>query len=285
MTGRLRIAPDLSGPPDVAHGGGTTALFFELARTCLEAAGRPFAACLPAEITITLHRELAVGAPHDLTGAFEHGRDGGWTFVVTAQRDGVPMAEACVAPAEAPGQAGGMVAARLPTADRAFAVPGSESCLVCGSRNARGLFLRLTYDAERVGKALDPLPAFREPAGRLSPAYGFLVLDEVGWWLGALHTGECGVTNRLRLVVWDTAAPGESPIVVGARDGLKPLDRKGRQWEGPVALCGSDGRPLMTGAVAFAGSRAYSKAMVPGLLAASEAADVYRAFPRYGPGE
>ncbi len=141
----------------------------------------------------------------------------------------------------------------------------------------------MAYDAERVGKALDPPPAFRDPAGRLSPAYGFLVLDEVGWWLGALHTGECGVTNRLRIVVWDTAAPGESPIVVGARDGLKPLDRKGRQWEGRVALFGSDGRPLMTGEVAFAGSRVYSKAMVPGLLVASAAEDVYRAFPRYGP--
>lgn len=281
VAGSLRMAADLSGPPDVAHGGGTAALFFELARTCLEAAGRPFATCLPAEVTITLHRELGVGALHALTGVFEHGGDGAWTFAVTAQRDGAPVAEARVAPLGDSARAGGVVAERPPAADRAFAVPGSESCLVCGSRNPRGLSLRLAYDAARVGKALEPLPAFRDPAGHLSPAYGFLVLDEVGWWLGALHTGECGVTNRLRLVVWDAAAPGENPIVVGARDGLKPLDRKGRQWEGRVALCGSDGRPLMTGEVAFAGSRVFSKMMVPGLLAASEAADVYRAFPRY----
>jgi hypothetical protein len=285
VAGRLVVAPDLSGPPGVAHGGGTTALFFELARSRLEAAGRDVADCLPVEIGVALPQELTVATPHDLAGAFEVRGDGAWTFGLAARRDGLLIAEARVAPAGGSGRAGDLAGERPPAADRAFAVPGSESCLVCGSRNARGLSLRLAYDAARVGKALAAPPAFRDGSGRLSPAYGFLVLDEVGWWLGALHTGECGVTNRLRVVVWDTAGPGEAVSVVGPRDGLTPLDRKGRQWEGRVTLCGGDGRVLMSGEVAFAGSRAYSKMMLPGLLAASEAADVFRAFPRYGPGE
>jgi hypothetical protein len=64
-------------------------------------------------------------------------------------------------------------------------VPGTATCLACGSANPLGLGIRLRANDRFLWGAHTPSPVYRTREGA-HPALALIILDELGWWLGAL---------------------------------------------------------------------------------------------------
>jgi len=114
-----------------------------------------------------------------------------------------------------------------------FTVPGYEFCLGCGVRNPRGAQVRFEWDEHFVWKQLSPQPHFRCGDGSLSPGYHIIVGDELGWWMGALRQGECGLSSRLVMTLGDSI-PFGTPLLALGRGRLcghrTPRGESGRRW-------------------------------------------------------
>jgi hypothetical protein len=161
-------------------------------------------------------------------------------------------------------------------------VPGYEFCLGCGVRNPRGAQVRFEYDDRFIWKRQTPLAHFRCGDGTLSLAYHCIVGDELGWWMGALRQGECGLSNRVVLTLGDTVRHGTPVLALGSRSTVRTSDPKGRIWQTEAAILAADWRPLATAAVQFVGSRAFTQMMLPGFIQEGGGlAALQRAFPRY----
>src|SRR5262245_44368451 len=74
-------------------------------------------------------------------------------------------------------------------------LPMSDDCLACGARNPLGLRARLRVDDEGVWARLNPSAAWLTGDGQVHPGLAPVLLDEIAWWIGAVRTGEGGVTN------------------------------------------------------------------------------------------
>src|SRR4029079_4962346 len=83
----------------------------------------------------------------------------------------------------------------------ALARPISRTCFACGLDNPLGLGATLRADDEIVGGTWTPRPGFATRAGTLSSVALTTLLDEAAFWLGALATGEAGMTTQLRVVL------------------------------------------------------------------------------------
>ena len=129
-----------------------------------------------------------------------------------------------------------------------------------------------------------PPPPFRARDGSLALAYLCIVADELGWWLGALRQGECGLTSRLVVALGAPVRFGTALLAVGRRSDVRSADPKGRFWETSCCVVTKAGHTVAQAAVQFAGSRAFSKAMLPGFIA-DDAAALRQAFPRYARNE
>ena len=164
---------------------------------------------------------------------------------------------------------------------RAYEVPGYEFCLACGRRNARGAQVRFDYNDELVWKHLQPQAHFRSADGSLFPGYLCIVADEIGWWMGALRQGECGLSNRVTVCLGRPVAYGEPLLILGDRSAVTASDAKGRVWHTQAAIVTSDWTPVATAEVQFAGSRAFTKVMLPKFLPDEDPAALHRVFPRY----
>jgi hypothetical protein len=114
---------------------------------------------------------------------------------------------------------------------------------------------------------------------RLFPGYLAIVCDELGWWLGALRQGECGVSNRLSLTL-APAAHGVPLLALGPRRLVASVDPKGRMWRAETFVLGADGEPVAAASVRFVGGPAFTRMMLPGFLSQEDRAAVERAFPR-----
>jgi hypothetical protein len=151
-------------------------------------------------------------------------------------------------------------------------------CLGCGVRNPRGAQVRFQYDADWMWRRLAPQPHFRDGDGRLFPGYLAVVCDELGWWLGALRQGECGVSNRLSL--WLTT-PAHGPLLaLGPRRLVVGSDPKGRVWRAQTYVLAPDGAAVAAASVQFLGSPGFTRLMLPRFLRLEDPAAVARAFPR-----
>jgi len=83
--------------------------------------------------------------------------------------------------------------------DSRLPLPVSRTCFACGTDNDLGLRARLGFDDDTVGATWEPRPPFRRADGTLAPAALTTLLDEAAFWLGALATGESGMTTELRV--------------------------------------------------------------------------------------
>lgn len=278
LAGTLVYTPELQGPPDSGHGGGTTAIFFELARML---AGESRGAALiprPVRIDVTLHKAMPLGVP--LAAEITAGGSG-WQGRIA--REGQVVAEAAIRPAAEPLPA-------PPAPDRRsweaalgapVPVPAYEYCLGCGLKNPRGAQVRFDYDEAWMWKRLVPQPHFRSADGSLVPGYHAIVGDELGWWLGALQQGECGLSSRFSVTL-GPPTPNEMPLIaVGSRSALTTTDPKGRIWEAPVAILTEDWQPVAAARVQFAGSRVFTRMMLSRFLWTDDLEPLRRAFPRY----
>jgi hypothetical protein len=270
--------PDLQGPPEAGHGGGATALLLEMVR--MVAGERDGEAVLPRplRVEVVLHRQLPLDTP--LRAEVSAG-EGVWHSRIL--REDRLIVEAEVRPAAAP------LAAPPAELRRAwelrqgniFKVPGYEFCLGCGSRNPRGAKVRFAYNDLFVWKRLAPPAHFRCGDGSLSLGYHCIVGDELGWWMGALRQGECGLSSRVVLTLGDSVPHGTPLLALGVRSAVRTSDPKGRIWQAEALILTADWRPVAAAEVQFAGSRAFTHMMLPGFIRGEDLSSLQHAFPRY----
>lgn len=269
---------DLQGPPEAGHGGGVTAMLFELVRLFLDEQGGAAGIPRPVRIDARLHHGVPLETP---LAAEVVPAEGGWTSRLL--REERPVAEAVVSPME-PGlpPLPPEVRRKWEASHRdAHEVPGYEFCLACGLRNPRGVQVRFDYNDALIWKRLTPQAHFRSPDGSLFAGYLMIVCDEIGWWLGALRQGECGLSNRVRVRLGRPVEHGVPLLALGDRSTVSTTDPKGRLWQTQAVIVTADWTPVATAEVQFAGSRAFTKVMLPRFLPGADPAAVRRVFPRY----
>jgi hypothetical protein len=154
-------------------------------------------------------------------------------------------------------------------------------CLACGLGNPRGLSLRLDHDASFLWKRLAAPAAWREADGSISAALPLVLLDEIGWWLGAMACRECGLSTRLVVTLGDRAAAETPLLVAGARAASVSDDPRGRVWRSRAALLADadPARPIADAEIAFAGGPAFTKSMAADLFDPADREAASRLFP------
>lgn len=278
MRASVTFTPDLQGPPGAGHGGGVAAMLFEVVRIFQGEGAGALRIPRPVRIETVLHREVPLGVP---LPAEVVATDGGWrSRILRGER---PLAEAEVRPLEAPlpSLLSGVRREWELLKGQAHEVPGYEFCLACGLRNVRGAQIRFDYNDTLVWKHLQPQAHFLCADGTLFPGYLCIVCDEIGWWLGALRQGECGLSNRVTVCLGPPVARGMPLLVLGARSAVSTSDPKERVWQTQAAVVTQEWNPVATAEVQFAGSRAFTRMMLPGFLPDRDPDALRRVFPRY----
>ena len=225
----LTLDPALQGLPDTAHGGSVLAVFDALSSVTA-----------PREVSGLYRRRVPLALPLTLLRARENSADtfvlseaGG--SVLVEGRVAPQATDAVTAAPSRPGGDGvaplrpvlsgsnrrdvtalvssevaGVVPAEPPrprpaddddAARGAYPLPVSRACFACGTENAVGLRARLAFDADTVRGTWQPRAPFRRDDGSLAPAALTTLLDEAAFWLGALATGESGMTTELRVAL------------------------------------------------------------------------------------
>jgi acyl-coenzyme A thioesterase PaaI-like protein len=302
----LTLDPALQGLPETAHGGSVLAVFDALA-----------GASAPREVSGLYRRRVPLGLPLTLRRAREDStelftlydqtdavlvdgrvaalatdavddalsRSGGGGAALrgpvlsgSARSEATEMASrkvATVVPAELPHP--------LPTDDdgaERYPLPVSRACFACGTDNALGLRARLEFDADAVRATWQPRAPFRRADGTLAPAALTTLLDEAAFWLGALATGESGMTTELRVTLL-APAPFDAPVTVsGARGVVRPRQEDPRYQETEI-VARAGGRLVATARITFVVVRGAARRLVSGMLAINDPACVQRVFPAY----
>ncbi len=261
--GVVTIPPDLHGFPGVAHGGAVAAAFHRLALP------RP-----PVALHLELQRSVPTGAPLRLAS----GSRGATAELSLAQGDRLLATATLHRTGVAPPRVDDLVAAW--EHDRqGEEVPGSATCLACGSANPLGLDLRLIAAPRVLWREHLPRPAYHLRTGEAHPALALVALDELGWWLGALAQGECGVTTDVRLALF-APLPLAPLLILGDRTGVRPdEDPRGRYSRVSGVLLGPARDVLAAAEIRFAGSRAYTRRLLEPFLATTPLDELARWFP------
>jgi hypothetical protein len=170
-----------------------------------------------------------------------------------------------------------------PPADDATGLPVSRACFACGVDNALGLGVRLRADADAVGGTWTPRAGFAMAAGGLAPVALTTLLDEAAFWLGALATGEAGMTTELRVTLHAEPRATAPITVAGARAAVHPRAGDSRYHDTTLVARDADGRLLASAAITFVAVRGAARRLVTGMLAVNPP-DVLRfVFPGYAP--
>src|SRR5262249_6906891 len=157
----------------------------------------------------------------------------------------------------------------------------SASCFACGVDNPIGLAVRLRADATVVGGTWTPRPGFRRADGTLAPIALTTLLDEAAFWLGALATGESGMTTELRVTL-HASAPADGPITVsGARSTVRARANDPRYWDTAVTARDTGGRLVASAGITFVAVRGAARRLVTGMLGVNAPDLLRRVFPAY----
>ncbi|PYN82597.1 MAG: hypothetical protein DMD96_05660 [Candidatus Rokuibacteriota bacterium] len=163
---------------------------------------------------------------------------------------------------------------------RPYLLPISRACFACGTDNELGLRVQLEFDAKVVRGTWQPRTSFRRADGSLAPAALTTLLDEAAFWLGALATGESGMTTELRVSLHRPAPFGARVTVTGARAAVRPRGDDPRYRETDVVAL-ADGAVVATARITFVVVRGAARRLVAGMLAMNDPACVRRVFPAY----
>ncbi len=109
-----------------------------------------------------------------------------------------------------------------------------------------------------------------------------MVCDELGWWLGALRHGECGVSNRISIRLGSAVPHGTPLLAIGLRSDVTTTDPRRRIWQARTLVVSPEWEPVASAEVQFVGSRAFSKLMLPRFLSMNDPQAIRRAFPHIG---
>jgi hypothetical protein len=196
-------------------------------------------------------------------------------------QDGRRLAEAELGREDVPPADSGptLAAWRSGGAGTGTALPRTATCLACGTANPIGLGLRFELSPRFLWHHYTPPERYRAADGGLHAALVTVALDELGWWLGALAQGECGVTTEVAITVF-RRLPFAPLLVLGDRAAVRPdEDPRGRYVRAEGWLLTADGDLLAHGAVRFAGSRAYTRRLLAPFLETTDAEILYGLFP------
>src|SRR3989442_226343 len=302
----LTLDPALQGLPETAHGGSVLAVFDALAN-----------ASAPREVSGTYRRRVPLGTPLTLLRSRVDSTE---TFVLSDPAGSVlvdgRVAPLAADPDDAaPGRVdGGGAAPRRPVLSgligrdaaaptsrevasvvsagpphphppdeddaRLYPLPISRTCFACGTDNALGLRVQLEFDADAVRGTWQPRAPFRRGDGSLAPAALTTLLDEVAFWLGALATGESGMTTELHVSLHRPAPFAARVTVSGARGAVRPRGDDPRYWETDV-VARADGEVVATARITYVAPRGAARPLVTGMLAMNDPACVRRVFPAY----
>ena len=261
---RLTFDPLLQGLPGAAHGGTVLAAFHAVAGL----AGRQ-----------TVHglyrKRVPLGTPLRLTLAR---RDGHLACRLFDETDAVLVE-------------GDVAAAALETSAAAVddppgggePLPISSSCFACGIDNPVGLRARLSFDDTAVGGVWEPRETTAMADGSLAPIALTTLLDETAFWLGALASGESGMTTDLALTLHVPVAFGVPIVVAGARARARQRPDDTRYWDTEVTARDASGRPVAGGRITFVAVRGAARRLVTGMLAINPPEILRRVFPAYTP--
>lgn len=259
----LTLDPAFQGLPDTAHGGSVLAAFD------LVAGGGG-----PRRLDGHYLRRVPLGLPLRLRA--RPAADG--CHLELLEQNGVLVRGRVAAASD-----GERAVAAVPPAGDAMELPISRTCFACGVDNVLGLGLRLRADADTVGSTWIPRSGFATTGGGLAPLALTTLLDEAAFWLGALASGEAGMTSELRVTLHAEAAAGTPITVVGARAAVRPRAADPRYLDTAVSARDPDGRLVASASITFVAVRGAARRLVTGLLAVNPPAVLRFAFPAYTP--
>ena len=269
--GHLTLAATLQGFPETAHGGGVLAAFDQVATRRIDAAGAG------RMVTAQIQKSIPLQTSLPLTVQAMAGE-----VTLTLGDDAKPLARCRVTRVltEAAPPLNGWSG----PPEKSLGFPTAKGCLACGAENPVGLRVRLRFDDRWVWSEYRPPETYGTPDGRIAPALYTVLLDEMAWWLGALASGEAGVTTEINITLHRPAHPfGEPLLAVGLRGRVAVTDEKGHFWKTETAVPAPDGAVLASGAITFAASRVYSKRLIPQLLKTNPPESLGPIFPNYLP--
>ena len=264
----VTLDPALQGLPDTAHGGSVLAVFDAVASVAGTRA-----------VGGTYRRRVPLGVPL----ALAHGREGNAHVFALRGEDGSVLVDGRVAAAR--GATDDLAHAAQPAAHAAdgHRLPISRACFACGTDNPLGLQVQLAFDETTVSGAWTPREPFRDADDALAPAALTTLLDEAAFWLGALATGESGMTTVLDVTLHRRVPFGTPITVAGRRASARPRPDDRRYWDTEVAAYDSAGARVASGRITFVAVRGAARRLVAGMLALNDAAIVRRVFPAYAP--
>ena len=255
----LTLDGRLSGLPDAAHGGSVLAVFHALAK--VDGAQ---------QVLGTYRKRVPLGTALRLTLT----RENGDTTCRLLDADGVLLVEGGVR------RAGDPTPAPTPTGGDGDPLPLASTCLACGVDNTLGLKAQLRFDDARVWTRWTPRETAAREDGSLAPLALTTLLDEAAFWLGALASGESGMTTELAVTIHREIAFGEPVVVTGARNRTRARD-DGRYWETEVTASDTSGEIVAGAQIVFVAVRGAARRLVAGLLSRSSPEVLRRIFPAY----
>ena len=259
----LTLDPSFQGLPATAHGGSVLAAFDAIA-------GRSTARRLSG----TYRRRVPLGVPLrvDVRRTDEHA--GGRTRCRLLEGDSVLVEGEIAAAALPDGSA-------VVDDEAGTALPISNTCFVCGRENPAGLHARLRFDDRGVFGAWTPPDRMRAADGRLAVIAVTSLLDEAAFWLGALASGESGMTTDLAVTVAPALAFGASLAIRGERARVQPRPDDGRYWRTHAVACDGRGRVVAEADITFVAIRGTARKLAGWLNPLNPPGLMSRIFPAY----
>jgi hypothetical protein len=268
---RLALDPVFQGLPGAAHGGSVLALLDALAglRGTRRVRGL-YRRRVPLGVPLTLETTRPDGAMayRILEGAAVL-LDGS-VCPSTLPEDGPEAGDGPSSPGEGPAVAAGRTA-----------LPVSNTCFVCGLDNPAGLGAQLSFDGDGVFAVWTAPPRFRARRGGLAPIALTALLDEAAFWLGALASGESGMTTDLAVTLVDDI-PLDAPIAVsGARGRVRPTAGDPRYWQTRTCARDARGRTVAEADITFVAVRGAARKLTAWLNPLNPPGLMARIFPSY----
>jgi hypothetical protein len=160
-------------------------------------------------------------------------------------------------------------------------LPVSNTCFVCGLQNGAGLRAQLRFDEGAVFGVWTPAPRFRARDGSLTALALTAILDEAAFWLGALASGESGMTTDLAVTIAD-GVPLDTPVVLrGERARVQPLKADPRYWQTHAVACDGAGRVIAAADITFVSVRGAARKLSAWLAPLNPPGLLPRIFPAY----
>ena len=260
----LTLDPRFQGLPGAAHGGSVLAAFHAVAGLAGTQA-----------VHGLYHKRVPLGTPLGLTLA----RRDGVLACRLCDETSVVLVEGSVTAAAIPtdiGADGPSVAA--PDGDP---LPISSTCFACGTDNPLGLRVRLSFDDTAVGGVWQPRETVAMADGSLAPIALTSLLDEAAFWLGALASGESGMTTDLAITLHRPVAFGTPITIAGARARTRQRPDDKRYWNTEIAARDAAGRVVANARITFVAVRGAARRLVTGMLSMNPPEVVRRVFPAY----